>query len=190
MGEGMPVASVRWRRLDVPAKDTCALWRTATGYIMETTTETTFDDVPALVTCVLALDGNWRSSMSTLRLDWAARSWPSPRLTLAGDAQGNWTIDGIAASHLKGCACVDIGCTPATNTIAIMLLDLAPGASATINSAWVQVPALTVSVLPQRYTRLDVNRFRYESFATNFTAELTTDAQGIVIDYGGIWRRV
>jgi hypothetical protein len=46
----------------------------------------------------------------------------------------------------------------------------------------------------QRYTCLEARpeggRYRYENTASGFTAELTVDAAGLVIDYAELWKRL
>ena len=48
--------------------------------------------------------------------------------------------------------------------------------------------------MPQRYTclerRPDVARYLYESIESGFRAELTVDADGLVMEYAGLFRRV
>jgi uncharacterized protein len=52
--------------------------------------------------------------------------------------------------------------------------------------AWVQFPALEVLPSAQRYERLAADRWR---FATgDFQAELLVDPDGLVLDYGGLFR--
>jgi hypothetical protein len=44
---------------------------------------------------------------------------------------------------------------------------------------------------PQAYTRLADQRYRYESLdGSGFSAELAVDADGLVLDYPGLFRRV
>ena len=51
------------------------------------------------------------------------------------------------------------------------------------------VPSL--STTRQRYTRLHhPGAYRFESIASGFEAELAVDAQGLVVDYPGLFRRL
>jgi uncharacterized protein len=58
----------------------------------------------------------------------------------------------------------------------------------------VAVPGLEVSVARQRYHCLswgaDGGRYRLEAPASGFTAEIAVDADGLVIEYPGVARRV
>jgi hypothetical protein len=60
--------------------------------------------------------------------------------------------------------------------------------------AWVSVPDVSVRADGQRYlpirTASGVHAVRYEAIDGTFTADITLDSDGIVIDYPGIARRL
>lgn len=89
-----------------------------------------------------------------------------------------------------GCIDVDIMAVTFTNTLPIRRLQLPIGESHEIRAAFITVPELEVQVARQRYTRLSENEYRYEGVDTGFTAVLTVDAGGIVVDYPQLSRRV
>ncbi|HLZ62404.1 MAG TPA: putative glycolipid-binding domain-containing protein [Ktedonosporobacter sp.] len=114
---------------------------------------------------------------------------------LYSDGMGHWNDgDGEAYANLDGCLDVDITVTPFTNTLPIRRLLLAPGQSADLLVAYISVPDLSVRAAQQRYTCLSRTAsgglYRYEGLESGFTADLRVDAQGLVVDYPGIWRRV
>ena len=111
----------------------------------------------------------------------------APRtLALARDAKGSWTVNGAPARSLKGCTDVDLGCSPATNTLPIRRLRMAVGASHTIRAAWVRFPELVVEKATQTYTRIDESTYHYAS--GTFEGELIVDEEGLVAAYAP-WRR-
>ncbi len=91
---------------------------------------------------------------------------------------------------MSGCADVDLGFTPATNTLPIRRLDLPIGAQSEITAAWVKFPELTVQPLNQRYTRLSGTLYCYESLENGFRAEIEVDDEGLVVRYAGGWERI
>lgn len=118
-------------------------------------------------------------------------------LHLASDARGQWrdVARGTALPALDGCLDVDIGITPATNTLPIRRLGLAVGASAEIPAAFVPPPEpgagkAAPRLARQRYTRLGEAGYRYEGLESGFTAEIEVDAAGLVLDYPGVFRRL
>jgi hypothetical protein len=90
---------------------------------------------------------------------------------------------------LAGALDVDLGFTPATNTLPIRRLALAVGESAPVRSAWLRFPELRLEPLEQTYTREAEQRFRYQALVDGelFTARLDTDAFGRVLRYEGLW---
>ena len=77
--------------------------------------------------------------------------------------------------------------TPATNTLPIRrLAGLATGEAAELRMAWVQFPGLEVLKSAQQYERLAGDRWRFST--GDFSAELLVDPDGLVLDYGGLFR--
>jgi len=118
-----------------------------------------------------------------------------PKVELLSDGRGNWAgLEGRAVSYLDGCEYVDISETPFTNTLPIRRLDLAPGESAEICVAYFDATELQPWPEPQRYACLkkdsDCGLYRFVSLDGGFTADLPVDADGLVLDYPGLFRRV
>jgi hypothetical protein len=114
---------------------------------------------------------------------------------LLADGAGRWAAaDGAGRSDLAGCLDVDIRVTPFTNTLPIRRLGLRPGESAELAVAYFALPALAVTRELQRYSCLaagpDGGLYRYESLPGGFRADLPVDADGLVVDYPGLFRRV
>ena len=119
------------------------------------------------------------------------------RLSVRRNPKGAWWADGKRRPDLDGCLDVDVAATPLTNTPTIRRLALPPGGAADVDVAWVDVPALTISVLRQRYEHLvsssappaaadpgerpDIDRYAFAAGA--FRAILTVDPDGLVADY-------
>jgi uncharacterized protein len=139
----------------------------------------------------LECDAGWRLTGLTISV---AGAGTDRTLVLAADGAGRWRAGGRPLDALDGCIDVDIDCTPLTNTLPIRRLAWSPGASRDLDIAYVSVPELTVRPARQRYTLLERDeargtaRYRYES--GSFRADLLVDADGFVIDYPGLWRRI
>ena len=93
----------------------------------------------------------------------------------------------------------DLALCPFTNAMPILRHDLVAAARAGLDvsvdlaTAWVDVPALTVHRSLQRYTTLGpaADGGAVIGFASEgFTATITVDADGFVVDYPGIATRV
>jgi uncharacterized protein len=118
------------------------------------------------------------------------RDADDPDLWLATDGAGHWSeVNGSTRPDLDGCWDLDLGCTPFTNSIPIRALALAVGESTTLNLAWVNVETLGVEVSTQVYTRVAEREWCFAVPAGNFTATFAVDADGLVLDYPGLFRR-
>ncbi len=118
-----------------------------------------------------------------------------PGVDLLADGEGNWRRpDGHAVLKLRGCIDADISVTPFTNTLPIRRLDLALEESAELCVAYVEGIELQSWSEPQRYTCLEKSDrgglYRFLSLDGGFTADLPVDADGLVLDYPGLFRRV
>jgi hypothetical protein len=141
---------------------------------------------------VIRCDPEWRTREMTVDpLD--ARE----PLHLRSDGKGNWRdASGQSIPKLKGCTDVDLSVTPFTNTLPIRRLDLREGDSSEIVAVYVDIPDMRLETSRQRYTCLERNadgdlyRYEDEGLFRGFTADLPVDANGLVLDYPGIFRRV
>ena len=111
------------------------------------------------------------------------------RFVLAADGGGLWTRDGRPIHELAGALDIDLGFTPATNTLPIRRLALGVGESGPVRSAWLRFPELRLEPLDQTYTRQSERSFRYRALVDGeeFIARLDTDALGRVLHYEGLW---
>jgi uncharacterized protein len=128
-------------------------------------------------------------------------------LDLGRDADGTWTAEttsngspplpapGGNVSLVEGALDCDVAHSPVTNSMPVLrygMLDR-PG-SRDFLMAWVSLPDLAFRPSRQRYVSLaDVREtrvVRYESLDGTFTADLTFDADGLVIDYPELGRRL
>lgn len=167
----------------------------ATGFEMSTATisESSFsvdgrisgpDATPFTVDYCVSCDDEWRT-----RYVFVAESG-GRRLELVSTGRGRWTSgDGNELSHIRGALDVDISATPLTNTLPIRRLDLTLGETADVTVALVSVPELEVTASTQRYTRIGPRTYRFELLDSEFTRDLTVDAEGLVLEYPGLFSR-
>ncbi|MDN4480236.1 putative glycolipid-binding domain-containing protein [Demequina muriae] len=95
-------------------------------------------------------------------------------------------------ARLDGAVDCDLGLCPVTNTMPIRRLGLLDGDLACTNlvMAWVEMPSLRVLRSDQAYASgASAGLVNYASADGSFRAELTVDADGLVIDYPDLARR-
>lgn len=67
---------------------------------------------------------------------------------------------------------------------------LGDGQSISFDVAWFDIGKGELERLEQRYRRVGVAEFDYESPATGYSARLRFAADGFAVDYPGLWERV
>jgi hypothetical protein len=133
----------------------------------------------------LVCEPDW--TFRTIRIEAAASE---RALTIVSDGKGEWTVDDEWRSDLDECIDIDLPVTPFTNTLPIRRLGLAIDDEADLAVAYIQFPDLEVVVDAQRYTRLGADSYRYDSLDSDFTADLTVDADGVVLEYPELFERL
>jgi hypothetical protein len=180
----MTTRRVAWRRSDeVETNEHCTLTLRDSGLSLVGTVIGSEGGLPVRIEYRVLTD---RSGVTTAAHVRDLRGFETRTIALERGIKGAWTVDGKPARGLKGCADIDLGCSPSTNTLPIRRLRLAVGASETIQAAWLRFPELTVVKTAQTYTRLDDFTWRYAS--GTFEAELTVDDDGLVTAYAE-WHR-
>ena len=154
---------------------------------------------PAWATARVDVGAEGAGWVRTVRLELAAGRW---RVTASeqGDLDAALTAAGHAGAglpgvedpdQLYGAYDVDLAGSPLTNTLPVRRLGLSKaetGVAHRLSVAWVLLPSLEVIQADQIYTPLGEGRMRYAS--ETFSADLSCDDDGFVIDYPGLARRV
>ena len=176
----------QWRRLDVPGREEATIARMASGWKLAGELNVDEPGAAARLRYAIGCDAAWRTRSATVEGDVNGSPF---RVALAADGTGGWTADGVALPQLAGALDVDLGFTPATNTLPIRRLGLAVGESAAVRSAWLRFPELRLEPLEQTYAREAERTFRYSALVDGepFVARLDVDAFGRVVRYEGLW---
>jgi len=172
--------TARWRTWDHEHLETLTLrWEnegwTATGEVGR-----------EAVTYVLRLSATWQVRQFLL-----FRDLDEPDLWLGADGTGRWgEMNGDHRHDLAGCTDVDLAVTPFTNSIPIRRLKLDVGASADVVAATIDIDALGVVPVRQRYERLTARRFRRTNLDSGEITEFDVDEYGLVHDEPDTFRRL
>lgn len=179
------MAHILWRACDGSGFDRCALDVVGSGHRLSGT-------------ALLAIDGeayeirysvitNAAHAPTTVGAH-VQSSGNDRRMALQADGEGSWSVGDEPLLDLYGAIDVDLAWTPATNTLAIMRLDLDVGESADITVAFVDFPGHDIARRTQRYTRTGPATYRYESETA--AADLTVANSLLVTSYEGVWEAV
>jgi uncharacterized protein len=185
-------ATAAWRHLDVrDGFEVLFLRQGGEGYHFDGHSTGVENGEAWGISYELTLDASWLTRTARIVGRSAAGAH---ELRLDGDGTGEWQVDGRPGPELAGCLEVDLEASAFTNAIPVNRLGLEAGQRADAPAAWVRVPDLRVERLEQRYRRLEDDaghrRYNYAAPDLDFTAELTFDEFGLVLDYPGIAVRV
>jgi hypothetical protein len=98
-----------------------------------------------------------------------------------------WTLGGAAVPALDGLLDLDLGFTPATNTLAIRRLALSIGQAAQAPAAYLAFPRMRLGIIRQRYRRLCRSEYEYEAPQFGYKGVLVVSAIGAVRRYPGLF---
>lgn len=179
----MIVETILWKSVPWPGHESARLIARDDGWLLEGAAAFANDGDACRLDYAIECDRAWTTRSARVQ------GWVGTRdidVTIQV-ANGVWTLNGAEQPQLTGCIDVDLNFSPSTNLLPIRRLDLGIDQSADVRAAWLRFPSFVLEVLEQRYTRLADDRVRYESFTTNFSAELRVSPNGMVIDYENIW---
>lgn len=131
------------------------------------------------------------------RVDWTTMSLDidttdNRGLHVVSDGNGHWSgSGGTRLPALDGCIDVDLAGSPFTNTLPLRRVGLS-AEMGPVEFRMLYVPFATFepAVDGQRYRCLKPSLYRYEAVDRTFTADLTVDEDGLVIDYPTLFHRV
>jgi len=176
--------TMRWRRLDVPGSDACALEEVREGWRLHGSASFGTGRDAATLAYDVVCDPEWRTLRAAVQGSAGSRTLA---MAVRRSAAGEWHVDDRPAAELSGLVDLDLGFTPATNLFPLRRLALRPGQAAEAAAAWLDDESWQLRRLPQRYERRSEGEYWYESPATGYAALLTVTADGFVRDYPGLW---
>jgi hypothetical protein len=184
-----------WSDVNGPGMEHLSLAPTDDGYLADGLYLGRGEDMPPCrLHYVIDIDPTWEMRAATIRL--LSGPQAPTELSLSVDDDCAWRdASGTPLANLAGCREIDLFCSPFTNSLAIRRLGLAPGESAEISIAYLDLTDMRLRPLRQRYGCIepfgpDGGRYRYEALFRSHTAELSVDPDGIVIDFPGSFKRV
>ena len=177
--------TIRWRSLEWPGYEHCEVHEGADGILVRSVLAGERGGHQYGAHYEIGLDPGW--VFRGLRLE----KTDGEVLLLNADGRGHWT-DGEhrRLPELDGCIDIDLSGSPLTNTLPIRRAGLATGRPQRFRVAWIPLDTLKPVATEQIYTRLDDGSYRFESADGAFTADLSVDDAGLVINYPRLFERL
>lgn len=180
----MSATSILWRRIDVPGHDACRLESRDGGWSLAGSAVFLHAGAPARLDYEVLCDGDWNTRRGEVRGWLGARSIERRVERTSG---GVWTLDGVVTAGVEDCSDLDLGFTPATNTISLLRLGLAVGQAAEVPVAWLSDDIAALERLAQHYERRSETEYAYRSPSSRYAAVLEVTPAGFVRRYPGLW---
>lgn len=152
------------------------------GYVLTGTTNIAHQAQRVQIYYLIQTGADWRTTNARIRIPQV-----DVHLEVTASPNGAWRVNGRIHRDLSGCVDLDLGWTPATNTLPIRRFGVEVGDTITTRAAWLQWPQLAFTAVDQVYTRSDEMTWTYQH--GDFKADLEVDEYGVVVTYGDppIW---
>ena len=147
------------------------------GWLMRGIVMIPIDDEPGEIRYEIRADKLWRTLGAVIHIG-------DESIDISVN-DNEWWVNDVMNVDLRGCVDIDLGFTPATNTLPIKRLGLDVGESAETVSAWLRFPEMDFTAATQSYTRVSDNLWRYRTGHTDNDLEVSAD--GVVCRYGDLW---
>lgn len=176
--------TILWNRLDVDGMEACRFRPMGDGWEIQGTASYRENGTVVSLTYIILCTDDWITQRARVN------GWQGNRdihIDLNRSPTGRWTVNGKQIDGTDGLFDVDLGFTPATNTLAIRRLNLAVGDEAETTAVWLDVSDWSLKPLRQIYRRTGETEYGYISPDTAYEAVLTVDTFGAVSVYPCLW---
>jgi uncharacterized protein len=177
------VASMLWRRLDLPGHDACGLARDGAGWSLRGTAAFLHPAGPASIAYAVRCDSRWQTVSAEIKGLLGGR-----RVGYSVAHRGRrWSLNGQSIAGLEHLVDLDLGFTPATNLQQIRRVPMPEGVAVALPVAWLDLDAGTLTQLPQIYERRSDTLLRYEAPSVGYQDLLELAPSGFIRKYPGLW---
>jgi hypothetical protein len=177
------VASILWRRLDVPGHDACRLEEEPQGWRLHGAAVFRHPSGPAHLSYSVNCDRAWLTSSGLIQGVIGAR--PIDARIIREDA--GWRFNGELAPGLGHLLDLDLSFTPATNFLQLKRFALPLGEAVALPAAWFNLEIGALTELRQIYQRRDAHRLSYRAPDVGYEGLLELSPNGFVRRYPGLW---
>ncbi len=173
-----------WKSHYYSGHDFCVLQDVNDRWELFGTALLTMDGAPSRLHYFVQCDGDWKTTAASVQ---GIVGLKEINIQIKVTKDRAWLINGQERAEFQGCSDIDLGFTPATNTLPIRRLSLAIGKSKPTSAAWLKVPDFSFSLLDQIYSRTTESDYLYESGNGRYSAVLPVNDAGFVTHYPELW---
>jgi hypothetical protein len=179
-----------WVHIFNPGLEKVKLETSALGVMADGEVEERIGDVPYRMHYSVICDPDWNVKELTVE-----RHGPRTRsLDVITDGLGKWYTPACEElPAFEGCTDVNLSAAAFTNTLPIRRLNLGENQKVELKVLYVDASTMEMNATQQRYTCIhrgeSESTYYYENLLTGFRVEMKVDAEGLVLDYPGVFRR-
>lgn len=179
--------SILWKGLMYDTDEYCAVNYHDTSIMVHSEIEGWAKRKPVYTEYWLQLNRDWQVQSFEISASIADNTY---KHALSLDKNGHWKCKkNLPHFNFEGCNYVDISISPFTNTLPVNGLHLAEGETTELSVIYIDVLQNEVRRERQKYTRLGNRLYRFDNLK-DFEAEITVDANGLVVEYPGMFELI
>ena len=179
----MIVASMLWRRLDMPGHDACRLEQEAFGWRLQGTAVFRLGGQPAHLAYAVTCGNGWKTVSGHVSGVIGARAVEH----LITRERELWRLDGEAVPGLERLDDLDLSFTPATNLLQLKRAVLPIGQAVRLPAAWLNLETGALTALEQIYERRSEFELYYRAPEVGYEGLLELAPNGFIRRYPGLW---
>ena len=177
--------SILWKsQISILGHDYCTIQNVGNDWELYGTALLMVDNFPSHLNYSVHCDRGWKTSYASVE-GYVGKKSVSIRVKVSESR--DWIVNGQPQADLKGCLDIDLGFTPATNTLPILRLDLRVGDAMKTTAAWLKFPGFGFSALDQEYSHISDSEYLYQSGNRTYSAVLSVNSAGFVTSYPELW---
>jgi len=186
MSKQMMQVNLLWEGREYHSLENCIITITDSGTEINSSIIGEYEQKIYKVDYTIKTNANWETQFLEVKTQLNDKR---ELLTFISDGKGTWAEDGKPANEFRGCKEVDISLTPFTNTLAIRRLNLSVGESQAIHVIYLDLLNGQIKSVEQNYKRLSLSHYQFENIPNDFSAIITVDELGLVVDYPELFVR-
>ncbi|MCL1593290.1 MAG: putative glycolipid-binding domain-containing protein [Actinomycetia bacterium] len=163
--------NISWTSQELSSTESFVLRRTEDGWSLAGEVALLIGGRPGRIEYEVVTDERWRTRSAEAHI--TTDVLETSVVIEASDEL--WRVDGEPRHDLARCVDVDLGWTPATNTLPMRRLGIGVGETAHTTAAWLRFPDLRVEASDQEYSRQGENLWRYRSGSADYLIETTPE---------------
>jgi uncharacterized protein len=177
------LASALWRGIANRGHEACRLEKNEMGWRLLGAAVFSNALGPACLSYAVQCDTAWKTLSGEVRGALGAREVAF----VIAKGERIWTLNGEPVAGLDRLDDLDLGFSPATNSLQARRATLPLGETVELPAAWLDVEAGALSELAQTYQRRSETTFWYEAPQFNYKGLLEFASNGLIRRYPGLW---